>query len=358
MSDAEFVLAEIGPDHRGRILRPQRQRSAVAILPGVHLFRDDIGLLAHAARDSEARLALIGSFIFQFLVTLGCLIPSLKTGAPTGVALVAKLLQWNFGGLACYSLVWLALKRFIEPVEAFLPERAVLLQPIRGLRERLGFHAARTELRLTAARDEPRALEHAHVLGNGRQRHREPPRQLADRFVAPGKPLEDRAPRGVGERAERLGEQAHNLESQIERLMGDGQADHGQVLELQDAADALEYSFQNLQRDWRNPAPVVPAPMAVMNTSRAAIGSPSQSAASAGTTSGWRARTVSGSMRAPQMGAALSRRSGSILRSSLRAVSMKRRRRWFGGVSGIACLAASSSTDLAWQTLSTESGDS
>lgn len=62
--------------------------------------------------------------------------------------------------------------------------------------------------------------------------------------------------------AMRLGEQAHNLESQIERLMGDGQADHGQVLELQDAADALEYSFQNLQRDWRNPAPVVPAPMA------------------------------------------------------------------------------------------------
>ncbi|MBB3195248.1 hybrid sensor histidine kinase/response regulator [Roseateles terrae] len=61
--------------------------------------------------------------------------------------------------------------------------------------------------------------------------------------------------------AMRLGEQAHNLESQIERLMGDGQADHGQVLELQDAADALEYSFQNLQRDWRNPAPVVPAPM-------------------------------------------------------------------------------------------------
>ncbi len=61
--------------------------------------------------------------------------------------------------------------------------------------------------------------------------------------------------------AMRLGEQAHNLESQIERLMGDGQADHGQVTDLQDAADALEYTFQNLQRDWRNPAPVVPAPM-------------------------------------------------------------------------------------------------
>lgn len=61
--------------------------------------------------------------------------------------------------------------------------------------------------------------------------------------------------------AMRLGEQAHNLESQIERLMGDGEADHGQVTDLQDAADALEYSFQNLQRDWRNPAPVVPAPM-------------------------------------------------------------------------------------------------
>ncbi|OWQ87716.1 hypothetical protein CDN99_17650 [Roseateles aquatilis] len=62
--------------------------------------------------------------------------------------------------------------------------------------------------------------------------------------------------------AMRLGELAHQLESQIERLVSDGEPRHEQLLALQDAGDALEHSFTTLQRTWRDPAPVVPAPMA------------------------------------------------------------------------------------------------
>jgi chemosensory pili system protein ChpA (sensor histidine kinase/response regulator) len=62
--------------------------------------------------------------------------------------------------------------------------------------------------------------------------------------------------------AMRLGEQAHQLESQIERLIGDGEPRFEQLLALQDAGDALEHSFTTLQRNWRDPQPVVPAPMA------------------------------------------------------------------------------------------------
>ena len=62
--------------------------------------------------------------------------------------------------------------------------------------------------------------------------------------------------------AMRLGEEAHRLESQIERLLSDGEPRFEQLLALQDAADGLEHSFKTLQRTWRNPAPVMPAPMA------------------------------------------------------------------------------------------------
>ncbi|OWQ46292.1 hypothetical protein CDL60_17025 [Roseateles noduli] len=62
--------------------------------------------------------------------------------------------------------------------------------------------------------------------------------------------------------AMRLGEEAHRLESQVEHLVAEGEPRFEQLLALQDAGDSLEHSFKTLQRTWRNPAPVVPAPMA------------------------------------------------------------------------------------------------
>ena len=45
----EAVL-DVGADHRGGVLRPQRERGPV-IVKGVHFLGDDVGLRAHAARE-------------------------------------------------------------------------------------------------------------------------------------------------------------------------------------------------------------------------------------------------------------------------------------------------------------------
>jgi hypothetical protein len=46
---------------------------------------------------------------------------------------------------------------------------------------------------------EPGALQHAHMLGDGRERHREARRELADRVIAGGEPGENVAACGIGE---------------------------------------------------------------------------------------------------------------------------------------------------------------
>jgi len=49
---------------------------------------------------------------------------------------------------------------------------------------------------------EPRALQHAHVLGDRGERHREARRELADRAIAGREAREDVAARRVGEGGE------------------------------------------------------------------------------------------------------------------------------------------------------------
>ena len=44
-------VLDVGANHRGGVLRPQRERGAVAVLEGVHFLGDDVGILAHAARE-------------------------------------------------------------------------------------------------------------------------------------------------------------------------------------------------------------------------------------------------------------------------------------------------------------------
>src|SRR5918995_6289872 len=50
------IVFDIGPHHSGGALRAQRQRFAVAILKGVHLFLDDVGAGADAARKELGEL--------------------------------------------------------------------------------------------------------------------------------------------------------------------------------------------------------------------------------------------------------------------------------------------------------------
>ena len=44
-------VLDVGADHRGGIFRAQGERGAVAILEGVHLLGDDVGVGAHAAGE-------------------------------------------------------------------------------------------------------------------------------------------------------------------------------------------------------------------------------------------------------------------------------------------------------------------
>ncbi len=60
-------------------------------------------------------------------------------------------------------------------------------------------------------RREPGALEHADVLGDGRQRHVEPAGELADGMIAGGEPGEDFAPGRIGEGGERDVESLHAM---------------------------------------------------------------------------------------------------------------------------------------------------
>src|SRR5258708_26944925 len=55
----------------------------------------------------------------------------------------------------------------IQPIEARLPEAAITLEPVVNALQCRGFDAARTPLRLAAARDQARALTHLEMLGNG-----------------------------------------------------------------------------------------------------------------------------------------------------------------------------------------------
>ena len=45
------AMLDVGPHHRSRAFRPQREGGAVAVLERVHLFADDVGFFAHAARE-------------------------------------------------------------------------------------------------------------------------------------------------------------------------------------------------------------------------------------------------------------------------------------------------------------------
>src|SRR5687768_3443456 len=98
---------------------------------------------------------------------------------------------------------WSAIAQpLLHAVEAYVPEAAVPLQPLRCVPERLAAQPRRPQLRGAGALDETGALEHAQVLRDGLDAHRERLRQLADRRLAVGQAREDRAARRVGERGE------------------------------------------------------------------------------------------------------------------------------------------------------------
>src|SRR5271170_7017855 len=77
---------------------------------------------------------------------------------------------------------------FPEPVEAFLPVLAVLLDPVRHFLQRLRRDSARSPLRFASARDQPGALQHLEVFGYGGQRHLERFGEFGDRSFSRSEP--------------------------------------------------------------------------------------------------------------------------------------------------------------------------
>src|SRR5262249_58756936 len=65
----------------------------------------------------------------------------------------------------------------VEPVEAPLPELAVVLDPVGDLLERLGLQPAGAPLCVAATGDQPRLLPHPEMLGN---RPKAPGERLCD----------------------------------------------------------------------------------------------------------------------------------------------------------------------------------
>src|SRR5215210_2701374 len=106
------------------------------------------------------------------------------------------------------SLIWLSFSAQVrvESVHPGLPGLLARLHPVDRLVERLGLEPARPPLRLPAADDQPRALEHLQVPRDRREAHRERLRELVDGRLALGEAREDRAARRVGEGGEREAE--------------------------------------------------------------------------------------------------------------------------------------------------------
>jgi hypothetical protein len=78
-----------------------------------------------------------------------------------------------------------------------------MLDPRECTAHRLRLQMRASHAALSLNRCEPRALEHAHVLGNRGERHVEARGELADRPIAGCEPREDLASSRVGESEER-----------------------------------------------------------------------------------------------------------------------------------------------------------
>src|SRR4029078_9407679 len=85
----------------------------------------------------------------------------------------------------------------VQAIEALLPDVPVVLRPLRYLLERRRLDPARPALRVAPLHDQPRALQHAQVLGHGGQAHAEGLRELADRAFAAGEASQDGPAGGI-----------------------------------------------------------------------------------------------------------------------------------------------------------------
>src|ERR1700688_779031 len=95
------------------------------------------------------------------------------------------------------------LQIIVETIEPLLPEPAIFVEPVVRLLERGRFDLARPHLRIAGARDQPGALKHLEMLGDGGQTHLEWRGQFRHRGFPEREAGQDGAAGGGGERRER-----------------------------------------------------------------------------------------------------------------------------------------------------------
>src|SRR5262245_1101092 len=105
-----------------------------------------------------------------------------RTGSPWAVFFLA---------VTCGLPSFVRGKIAFQGVEALVPELAVLLDPCLGLLQPRRLQAAAVLAAALSAREQAGALQDAHVLGDGRGRDPEGPRQLRDGRLARGQAPQD-----------------------------------------------------------------------------------------------------------------------------------------------------------------------
>src|ERR1700733_7798630 len=91
---------------------------------------------------------------------------------------------------------------FIETIEAFFPEAAVMLDPVGNVAQWRRFKPARAPLSLPSTRNEAGMLQHLQVTGDGRHAHCKWLGEIGDRGLSVDQPREDGAAGWVGEGGE------------------------------------------------------------------------------------------------------------------------------------------------------------
>src|SRR5438445_10339905 len=108
-----------------------------------------------------------------------------------------------FSFLLGFSLCLQFMQIVVQTIKTLLPKTPVAFEPVHRLLERSGLEPAGAPLRLPSARDQPAALQHLEMFGDGGKTHVERLRQLLDRNRAGGEAGENGPPGGIGQGRER-----------------------------------------------------------------------------------------------------------------------------------------------------------
>src|SRR6478735_43723 len=131
-------------------------------------------------------------------------VPTITFGSESRSTLLvaATLLLLLFRGLPLRRFRLQRAEIILQPIEPLLPEPAIFLEPVVDALQRIQLDPARPPLRLAAAGDQARVLQHLEMPGDRRSADVEWLRQFRDRGLAKRQPRQDRPAGRVGQSLE------------------------------------------------------------------------------------------------------------------------------------------------------------